>query len=1444
MANGSRDDFTERVRNQIGKRAGWLCSAPFCRRHTDGSNLAGDGEFSVGVAAHICAAAPNGPRYDASMKPEQRRSADNGIWLCQDHARAIDSDPAAFTVECLRAWKSQAQQSSFRRVLVGQAPRTLAAPRPSESELSAFLQAAAVADLDLFRSSERWPSTGIELTLEVVGLPEPISTSGLAAAIPTLDDMILVAPPGMGKTTALFQIAEGMVERERGVPIIVPLGDWSADGASLVGSVLRRAAFHDLSEDCFHAVAAHPGVVLLLDGWNELDSDARRRAVAEVSRLHLELPQVSLVISTRKQALDVPINGAVATLQPLSSAAQVEIARALQGEQGTQLVERAWHTEGLRQLVTVPLYLTTLLELPEGTPFPTTKEELLRYFVAIHEQDFARAEALGRVMQGMHQRYLVDLACAATRAATTTLAERSARSSVSSTGRDLVAEGQIVQQAEPHALLERLVSHHVLVRTGDSPGYSFQHQQFQEWFASHFVERLMLTRGRDAASLDQLRSEVLNQRMWEEAILFACERLARGKDEHQEACSSAILVAFDVDPMLAAEMIFRATDPVWTRVAPRILGVVGRWHEAGKVDRAFRFMVLSGREEFRDKVWPLISHEDDQVHLAALRTTSPFRTSVLGRGPGRRLAGLAPGLRSTVLREIVFDGGMDSCDLATSVALADPDPGIVASVAEALAFRHARRHVNELLQVADDEVYDQLRNKELVEEVGNECVRARIDVARDRNRPPGVRTYQQISALVYGPDTDERIAELTSAIAEMEVDPRGSGATHLIYEAKERFPRAVAEGVLQRVRDGSELPSESEELLFGAQFSLEDEDLLDIAMSLDPHDYRADAAASVLGPHSTGRLVDVFLDLHRQIRNDPGHEKELGDRLRAIQDRIDSAQTASLLAAISERSQGADHQAMVAMAELISRHPSGKTGRGQPFDSTTRDAIAELAQDWGERLLSLQEATRNDLASIATLASCSGAPCVLPILTRLLDEELSRWRSYRERARAEGYRRGRALNEMRMSWTLQYQSAFLATNSPDTAAVMRKYLLDEDFGRSAALVLAGQWSAANEPIHEDMWRSSPDLSRIAESRERRVSEPDFSSEAADDIFCAVEHLLDSGTTEERARHAVRLAIVAAALPHGQRAELLDALTAMAERSRRSPLLTNLVLSGEVIDVGHVKRGIAELLALEGADLWILREGYELKTWLRLLPFTDRPSEALGIVQELPEQYCTRDPMAELVRAFGFAPGEDADTALFQLAEGVLELCANRTWCDAFRRRGTLSAAERLVDLIVRGTLQPSRKFDHRQMSEFVANLIDDHPGLRRHVYRLLTERPHSPATAVLARAVSENPDDDGFLLLLKLELEHGNSYITWQTTARVLTKRVPIPDSLHSYNVVPVPAVELRRELLVLTTDTVLGSAAARYLTKFDEIRDECGAPESEPRHPDLASGLPWPLLA
>jgi hypothetical protein len=46
---------------------------------------------------------------------------------------------------------------------------------------------------------------------------------------------------------------------------------------------------------------------------------------------------------------------------------------------------------------------------------------------------------------------------------------------------------------------------------------------------------------------------------------------------------------------------------------------------------------------------------------------------------------------------------------------------------------------------------------------------------------------------------------------------------------------------------------------------------------------------------------------------------------------------------------------------------------------------------------------------------------------------------------------------------------------------------------------------------------------------------------------------------------------------------------------------------------------------------------------------------------------------------------------------------------------------------------------------------------------------------------------------------------------------------------------------------TVAGNrtdAATHCLHLIDEIRDDYGTPDSEPRHPDLSSGKQWPAMS
>ena len=138
------------------------------------------------------------------------------------------------------------------------------------------------------------------------------------------------------------------------------------------------------------------------------------------------------------------------------------------------------------------------------------------------------AEALSSALLGCHAEILTELASHLNAVGATTMSEPEARWIVTTTAARLRDQGQIVTALEPVSVLEALTSHHILMRSGG--GIAFQHQQFQEWYASHRVTGLMHAAARgDAGARVQLRAAVLDQPGWEESVLFATERLSREK---------------------------------------------------------------------------------------------------------------------------------------------------------------------------------------------------------------------------------------------------------------------------------------------------------------------------------------------------------------------------------------------------------------------------------------------------------------------------------------------------------------------------------------------------------------------------------------------------------------------------------------------------------------------------------------------------------------------------------------------------------------------------------------------------------------------------------------------------------------------------------------------------------------------------------------------------
>jgi hypothetical protein len=855
-------------------------------------------------------------------------------------------------------------------------------------------------------------------------------------------------------------------------------------------------------------------------------------------------------------------------------------------------------------------------------------------------------------------------------------------------------------------------------------------------------------------------------------------------------------------------------------------------------------MLMSGRAEFCDAVWPLISDENEQISLRALRNCKRFRSSILGTDGVQKIKALPQKPRLVLLHEIASNSGMDGLELATVTAKDDPDPKVKASVVDALVFRRGDRHAAEILRSADDKTFDLVCRESLIDEVEDNNVRQGIAAARKRLAMQESSIADRLRLIAYADGPDDHIAELIEIISTMEVEGEQDAKVHFVYEAHRRYPRAVADGLLARVLTGRKLFYGLDDMLASAGIIIEDDELLKLTLTNPAReDRRADAAASVFGPLAAGKLIDTLLELAPHIRTDrPSSEAYSG-----LERRIAHVPGASLVKAIVKRSSTLNSEQMARLAELFSRRPDGDSNRGRPFDADAIHAIQGLVEEWGRQMLASSDAGRWHKAAIATMASHVPGVRLLPLLKDMLDDNLRRLRDFRTQAEAAKWRPCDAVDEARRPMTGEYQRAFSAIEAPETVAMIQEYLEDEDFGAQAARVLADQWRAANEPRRDRHFMGGVDWSGVEAKRAARAVDPAATCAEAEAIFAAIERLLAKDATPQQQRLAVTLGIIGLRLPHGQRGTPIRKLISLAPRDghdvARSDLLLSLVLSGEEIEFEDVVAGINETLEAAETQTWILTQsdGFYLKAWLRLLPFVNKPGEGLPVFLNLPSAQRKPYFLRDLLRSYAHAPAGAAEDVLFGLAEADARFYDEHDWRDSVMALDTTSSARRLADLIAKGVVGGKSSDDWHLARQF-GGLLSRHADLRRHVYSLLKDGAPALGLAILAGAVAENPDEEGLLLLVKWE-QQGRPLSRWRVIEQAVTEHVPVDGHQNAYNIVPVPASDLRRKLFAMTTDGGPKDTAARWLNHIDHVRDEYGLPEGEPRHPDLASGKPWPIM-
>lgn len=445
----------------------------------------------------------------------------------------------------------------------------------------------------------------------------------------------------------------------------------------------------------------------------------------------------------------------------------------------------------------------------------------------------------------------------------------------------LKAGKQIAQLLQPMSVLDALVSAHMLVRSeAESGGVSFQHQQFQEWFASFRLQQLMLSAvSGDNDAKRTLREDVLDIPVWEEAILFACDRLSRADQDGIRAVAHAILETLGIDPLLSAEMIWRSSDEVWEQVGEDVMSFAGKWHTEGRVDRAVKFMIDTGRAEFSQYIWPLISDPNDQVHLHALRSGRRFRPSLLGPDVQERIAALPEEVRKNMVSEIASNGGMDGIELATLLAKNDASSEVKNSVIESLVFRRADRFATEILETASDEVWRGLAKKWHPHEFADPEVSARMEKEAAELLAAETDPRQILNTLlspnIRDPETGFKVREL---VEQIDFSEKTQDNTWFVHRAHELYPEEVVGALVSLLDRGKPVPFRTDEMLRASDVIIDDGPIADRILLHSGEGRKADTAVSIVGPKTVGKLIGQTFAIHAKIKANNGrYDKALSD---------------------------------------------------------------------------------------------------------------------------------------------------------------------------------------------------------------------------------------------------------------------------------------------------------------------------------------------------------------------------------------------------------------------------------------------------------------------------------------------------------------------------------------------------------------------------------------
>lgn len=1280
--------------------------------------------------------------------------------------------------------------------------------------------------------------------------------------------IVLEGPAGRGKTTTLIQLAQRA--RDVGTPFIVELSAWTSSRRGILEYIAGIPAFQKegLTPADLARVQQIEPFLMLLNGWNEIAESNSARANEALRELERDFPSAGIIVASRTHHLTPPLPGSLRLrLLRLRRVQRAAYLTARLGTQGTDLLARVDADPSLDELTRTPFILSEVASLFEaGAEIPSTKNGVLAQVLRLHEQRDEHRNALQAApIFGRQADYLKALATEMTRRGAVELPEADARSVAAAEARKLADRGQIEPVGAP-GILATLTAHHLLVRI-DYPraAFQFEHQQFQEYYAAlDVLARLLDLRVDDDDATSRFTADYVNDPAWAEPLRMVAEYLAvqtgdDGTDKRNSSAGSKLVeMALCVDLVFAGELARLCGVAVWNEVrtaAGERFRAVYAVRNSYFRQYALAAMLATGADDFLDIILPPLSGQDEQTRHRTYRLCPDFQVSSLGSNWREQVRGWSEEARTDFVSELLHhraDGEV--------VALAVEDNGIAVKKAAA----------SSLMWIGSDDALTRVLDS-MDAQTFEEVTRGNVDRTPAALRPKTIAAMRKFTETTIDHPARLRTAldlielgepGLEDVVKDAMAALPGSGMRdlrlHYIQPALEYMrridPAWVSEWVATQVAEGA---------LYGHEYwlpfattipgeivekhlrSLETESFKNKHLKGPVAVVAAGADASI-----AARVFVKLRDLRRKVDAEPGgrHELEwqLMGQLEAVFRRLpkDSA-VAGILSSVTS----SDALDIKIAADLLSTVARSDTDPLHIADDDLKARLRAYLKGCVDVVLHQDDFNGGEKANLASSIAQVGKPEDMADLVTLIRADIERVQRGRA-ARAAGDR-GPHIDGSTTSYAIWHIAAVMHLDAAGAEQVLIDLLPEPEYRPDVAAAMARDFV----PKPERPFGRTLRYDLLWAAREGRISPTGDDQRRARFATALISEIVRLQEQDEDGKPAYGLKQLANALAaidgRGSSAAVLDviAMPGQWDQHTRLDAAERLLMSGVTLPTPPVFALVDSVF--ERTEKWMQDSDRQLLCRiLALCPLVDDPAAGIDRIRDVLNKRMLRGyELREIVTALGESRSDAAVDLLYELAsEGATFKQSEDNFVSAFATLDTPRARELLLGLVdpdIDGITLTRHSHSEDILVARLAEIAQSRPGVAARLRELCERDLPEHNRHVLSKVGDRLGTPEALAANLNLIDDSKPSPVpqgVWDQLEAAFVERRPYGQSPDVFTEHARASNELRIRLFRMASeDKKRRKSAIVLLGQIEVWRFELGRPIGEPRHPDLASGQPWP---